>query len=110
MIKLINLQRDAWDGFSGNLNEPKNTSETIEGFIKVETLEDEILVKNNCIKSTNGLFYDTYVPSVHIENLRNAVHDGYMQGFKDGLKERRLVRYLTVALLIATFYVFIIQK
>lgn len=109
MIKLINLQRDAWDGFSGNWNEPKK-EENIKGFIKVETLEDEILLKNNCIKSSNGLFYDTYVPSVHIENLRNAVHDGYMQGFKDGLKERRLVRYMTVALLIATFYVFIIQK
>lgn len=47
---------------------------------RVQKLIDAILVEENCIKLTNGITIDTYVPTVHIDNLRNAMAEAYIYG------------------------------
>jgi len=135
MIKLINLQREAYSGCSGYFGSQKiptkpanssdielgrsigkkNTETPEDCWVKVkDTFVDEILIENKCLKSSNSITYDTYVPTVHIENLRDAVHDGYLHGYKEGLKENRetnkVMFFVFIAVVLAEFYVFFIQK
>lgn len=39
--------------------------------------KEEILIKNNClsVKTSDGIIYDTYVPQVHIDNMREALEE-----------------------------------
>lgn len=118
MIKLINLQRDVYSGYdsghfyeepkepeyferSGNSLGPKNNE---IGWEKVPSWVDIILLNNKCLTSKNKVTYDTYVPTVHIDNLRGAVNDGYLHGYEEGLRESKKVIYI----LLGVFFVLVL--